>query len=101
MMRGAFGNLGHQVQDVAVQLQMGTSATRVFTQQGSQIAGAFGPTGAIVGGILAVGGALLTSLIPSLVESEKKMKALKKAQGRPWRAHFSSSTVRSSGCPTS
>ena len=80
MMRGAFGNLGHQVQDVAVQLQMGTSATRVFTQQGSQIAGAFGPTGAIVGGILAVGGALLTSLIPSLVESEKKMKALKKAQ---------------------
>ena len=80
MMRGAFGNLGHQVQDVAVQLQMGTSATRVFTQQGSQIAGAFGPTGAIVGGILAVGGALLTSLIPALIESEKKMKALKKAQ---------------------
>ena len=80
MMRGAFGNLGHQVQDVAVQLQMGTSAARVFTQQGSQIAGAFGPTGAIVGGILAVGGALLTSLIPALVESEKKMKALKKAQ---------------------
>ena len=53
---------------------------RVFTQQGSQIAGAFGPTGAIVGGILAVGGALLTSLIPSLVESKKKMKDLKKAQ---------------------
>ena len=80
MMRGAFGNLGHQVQDVAVQLEMGTSAMRVFTQQGSQIAGAFGPTGAIVGGILAVGGALLTSLIPSLVESKKKMKDLKKAQ---------------------
>ena len=80
MMRGAFGNLGHQVQDVAVQLEMGTGAMRVFTQQGSQIAGAFGPTGAIVGGILAVGGALLTSLIPSLVESKKKMKDLKKAQ---------------------
>ena len=80
MMRGAFGNLGHQVQDVAVQLQMGTSAARVFTQQGSQIAGAFGPTGAIVGGILAVGGALAASLIPALVESEKKMKDLKKAQ---------------------
>ena len=42
--------------------------------------GAFGPTGAIVGGILAVGGALAASLIPALVESEKKMKDLKKAQ---------------------
>ena len=80
MMRGVAGNLGHQVQDVAVQLQMGTSAMRVFTQQGSQIAAAFGPTGAVVGAFLAVGGALVGALIPALVESEKKMKDLKKAQ---------------------
>ena len=80
MMRGVAGNLGHQVQDVAVQLQMGTNTMRVFTQQGSQIAAAFGPTGAVVGAFLAVGGALAGALIPALIEGEKKMKDLKKAQ---------------------
>ena len=61
--RRTAGQLGFQVQDIAVQLQSGTSAMIVFGQQGSQIAGAFGPTGAIVGAIIAVGAAVGTALV--------------------------------------
>jgi len=51
------GQVGLQVQDIAVQAQMGTAATTILAQQGSQILGAFGPQGAILGGILAIGAA--------------------------------------------
>jgi hypothetical protein len=61
---GAFqrglGGASAQLQDIAVQLQGGTSALTVFTQQGSQLAGAFGTKGAIIGGVIAIGGALLS-----------------------------------------
>ena len=50
--------LGWQLQDVAVQAQMGTSAFVILSQQGSQLAAAFGPTGALVGATIAVIGAL-------------------------------------------
>jgi hypothetical protein len=53
-----FGNMGAQLQDVAVQAQMGTSALTIFAQQGSQLAGAFGPLGMAVGAGVAVFGAL-------------------------------------------
>ena len=49
------GNLGNQVQDAAVQFQMGTSAATIFAQQGPQIASVFGPKGAVVGALLALG----------------------------------------------
>ena len=49
--------VGFQVQDIAVQAQMGTAATTILAQQGSQLLGVFGPTGAILGGILAIGAA--------------------------------------------
>jgi hypothetical protein len=49
LMRGGLGQLGHQVQDIAVQLQMGQNAMLVFGQQGSQIASLMGPNGAIIG----------------------------------------------------
>jgi len=58
--RGSFGGasatmgqLGLQAQDVAVQMQMGTSAAIIFAQQGSQILSAFGPMGAILGTVAA------------------------------------------------
>jgi hypothetical protein len=57
--RLAMGNVGMQVQDIAVQAQMGTSALTIMAQQGSQLASIFGPTGMIVGGAVAVGGALV------------------------------------------
>ena len=74
MMRGGFGQVGHQIQDVAVQLQGGTDAMIVFGQQGSQIVSLFGPGGAALGALFAVGAALLTSLKPAVDESGESLK---------------------------
>lgn len=52
------GGASLQVQDIAVQLQAGASATTIIAQQGSQIASAFGAGGAILGGVIAIGAAL-------------------------------------------
>jgi len=67
MLRGGAGQLGHQVQDVAVQLQMGTNAMIVLGQQGGQIASLFGPKGAMVGAFISVAAALGMSLAPRLM----------------------------------
>ena len=53
------GMLAMQVQDIAVQAQMGTNALQIFAQQGSQILSIFGPGGAIAGGVAAIAGALV------------------------------------------
>lgn len=55
LMRSRVQQVGFQVQDFAVQLQGGTSAFVAFGQQGSQLAGAFGPGGAIIGAFIAIG----------------------------------------------
>ena len=57
-LRGGAGQLGHQIQDIAVQLSMGTNALIVFGQQGSQIASLFGPKGAMLGAFAAVAAAI-------------------------------------------
>lgn len=46
---GAIGNIANQFQDVIVQAQSGTAALTIFIQQGTQIASAFGPIGAVIG----------------------------------------------------
>ena len=74
MMRGGFGQVGHQVQDIAVQLQGGTDAMIVFGQQGSQIVSLFGPGGAALGALLAVGAALITSFKPAVDDSVESLK---------------------------
>lgn len=79
-MRGGFGQVGHQVQDIAVQLQMGQNAMLIFGQQGSQIASLFGPHGAIIGAVLAVGAALGTALMPALFDSKDATEELEEAQ---------------------
>lgn len=73
-MRGGFGQVGHQIQDVAVQLQMGQNAMLVFGQQGSQIASLFGPQGAMIGALVAVGAALSMSLAPAFFATNEAMK---------------------------
>jgi len=75
-MRGGLGQVGHQVQDIAVQLQMGQNAMLVFGQQGSQIASLFGPHGAVIGALLAVSAAVATSLFPSMKKSAETVKTL-------------------------
>lgn len=56
----ALGMAAMQAQDIAVQLQMGTSAAIVLGQQGSQLLSAFGTGGALAGGAIAIGAAFLT-----------------------------------------
>ena len=57
-LRGQAQNLGWQLQDVAVQAQMGTSAFVILGQQGSQLASGFGAQGALIGAGIAVASAL-------------------------------------------
>ena len=54
-MKGATQQLSFQLQDVAVQAQMGTSAFVILGQQGPQIASIFGPGGAVFGVLIALG----------------------------------------------
>ena len=75
-MRGGFGQVGYQIQDMAVQAQMGTNSMIILGQQGSQVASLFGPGGAMIGAVLAVAAALSTVLIPNLFGASKAMKEL-------------------------
>lgn len=56
--RSIIQQAGFQVGDFAVQVQGGQSALVAFSQQGSQLLGVFGPLGAVMGAVLAVGSAL-------------------------------------------
>lgn len=76
--RGQMQNLGWQVQDTVVQLQMGTSAFVVLSQQGSQLASAMGPTGALVGAGIAVAGVIGGTLYQALNSSAGAMERLDK-----------------------
>ena len=75
-MRGQMQNFGYQMQDVAVQVQMGTNAMTILSQQGSQLAAGFGPTGAIVGAGIAFAGMLGSLLVPNLMKSSDKTEEL-------------------------
>lgn len=67
---------GYQVQDFIVQVQGGQSALVAFSQQGSQLAGAFGPGGAIIGSIIALGSVVAGTLIASLNGGKNAMDSL-------------------------
>ena len=60
---------GYQIGDFAVQVASGGNAIVAFTQQGAQLAGIFGPAGAVAGAVLGIGGALVATLIPALTGS--------------------------------
>ncbi len=76
MIRGGMGQMGHQVQDVAVMLQSGQNPLIILGQQGSQVASLFGPQGAIIGAFLAVGAAIGTSMLPAFFKASKAVKEL-------------------------
>ena len=63
---GAMGsqvqNAAFQITDFAVQVGMGTSATRALSQQLPQLLGGFGVWGAVIGGVVAVGAGLAPML---------------------------------------
>ncbi|HCM9435498.1 TPA: tail protein (tape measure) [Enterobacter hormaechei subsp. xiangfangensis] len=70
---------GYQVQDFIVQVQGGQSALVAFAQQGSQLAGAFGPGGAVVGAVIALSSVIAGVLITSLNGGKNAMDTLKDA----------------------
>lgn len=72
-LRGGAGQLGHQIQDIAVQLSMGTNAMIVFGQQGSQIASLFGPKGAMIGAFAAVAAAIGVVFLRDTKKASKEL----------------------------
>lgn len=77
--RGIASNVGFQLQDIAVQAQMGTNALVILGQQGSQFLGAFGAWGAIAGAVLAVASAMAYALLPAFMDSTTAAERLDKA----------------------
>lgn len=80
---GNFKNImqqgGYQIQDFIVQVQGGQSALVAFSQQGSQLAGAFGPAGAVFGAVIALSTVIAGTLIASLNGGKSAMDSLKDA----------------------
>lgn len=76
--RAAAAQMGLQLQDIAVQAQMGTNWLIILGQQGSQILGFFGAFGAAAGAVLAVGAAL-AYVFSSSKQAEESTKALNKS----------------------
>lgn len=70
---------GYQVNDFIVQVQGGQSALLAFSQQGSQLAGAFGPGGAVLGAVLALSTVVAGTFITSLKGGKNSVDALKDA----------------------
>jgi len=77
---GGLQNVGFQVQDIAVQIAGGTSATRALSQQLPQLASGFGPVGVAIGTLAAVGIPLLAAAFGSsgdkATEFQAKLKDL-------------------------
>lgn len=80
---GNFKNImqqgGYQIQDFIVQVQGGQSALVAFSQQGSQLAGAFGPAGAVFGAVLALSTVIAGTFIASLNGGKSAIESLKDA----------------------
>ena len=70
---------GYQVQDFIIQVQGGQSALVAFAQQGSQLAGAFGAGGAVVGAVIALSSVVAGALITSLNGGKNAIDSLKDA----------------------
>ena len=56
--RAPIQNAAFQIQDIAVQLTMGTNSALVLAQQLPQLVSGFGAVGAVIGGVVAVGAGL-------------------------------------------
>lgn len=72
-LRGQMGNIGYQLQDIAVQAQMGVNPMTILSQQGSQLVSGFNP---LAGAVIAIGGAIAGALIPSLFNASNETESL-------------------------
>lgn len=78
-MRAGFQQAGFQLQDIAVQYQMGTSPFVIFAQQGGQLASIFGAGGAVAGAFISIAGVLGMTLAPALFKGTSALEGMQKA----------------------
>ena len=76
-MRWRFGNVGLQVQDLAVQIGGGTSALRALAQQLPQLASGFGPVGIAVGTVTGLALSLGAAFVNTRDTAQQTADALK------------------------
>lgn len=74
-------NTSYQITDFVVQVSGGVSAMRAFSQQAPQFLGAFGGTGAILGVVAALGGAL-ADLVIKMNETKSAADVFKELEDR-------------------
>jgi hypothetical protein len=75
-MKGSTQQVSYQLQDIAVQAQMGTNAFVILGQQGPQLASIFGSGGAVVGALIAFGALAGGVLVTALTGTTDAMKEL-------------------------
>jgi DNA repair exonuclease SbcCD ATPase subunit len=73
----AAGQAAMQLQDVAVQAQMGTDSMRILGQQGPQLLSAFGPKGMLAGLAVAVGAGLVSAFRQPKKEASELIEEMK------------------------
>lgn len=76
LQKGSAQQLGFQLQDVAVQAQMGTSWFTILGQQGSQLAAVMGPGGALFGAVIAISAAIGGVLVKAMQNAGDATKKL-------------------------
>lgn len=69
--RGQIQNTSYQLQDIAVQLEMGTSLTRTLGQQLPQLASGYGLVGSMIGLVIGVGFSMLSFFTDANAETKK------------------------------
>lgn len=80
-LRSQLQGVGYQIQDFAVQVGAGTSATQAFAQQFPQLASAFGPVGVAIGTLAAIGVPLLVAAFSSASAEATALEQAMKAVG--------------------
>lgn len=76
-MRMGIQNVAFQIQDMAVQAEMGVPAMRILAQQMPQLLGGFGMWGAVAGGVIALGAPLAAALMGPGEASKKSKESVK------------------------
>ena len=72
-MRGSTQQVSYQLQDIAVQAQMGTNAFTILGQQGPQLASVFGPGGAVAGAVISFAALLGGVMFAGLMDTSDTM----------------------------
>ena len=73
-------NMSYQIQDIAVQAQMGTSPFVIFAQQFPQMAVGMGAAAGALGAVVAILGAMGTALIDTTTSMQKLEKSIERVQ---------------------